>query len=122
LAIERGSKEFLQDNADLEVSADTMDVFLDGDWITWTDEQDFETIEMTSFDGLALKGYYLPAKEPTDKTVVFAHGYLGHALDMGIFAEYYYEELGYNIFTPDLRGHGESEGDYYGFGWHDRID
>src|SRR5699024_9481523 len=27
-----------------------------------------------------------------------------------------------NLFTPDLRGHGESGGDYYGFGWHDRLD
>src|SRR5699024_5555889 len=25
-------------------------------------------------------------------------------------------------FTPDLRGHGDSEGEYYGFGWHDRLD
>ena len=87
-----------------------------------TDQQDFETLEMTSFDGLELKGYYLPAKKPTNKTVIFAHGYLGNAFDMGLFGEYYYEELGYNIFTPDLRGHGKSEGDYYGFGWHDRID
>jgi fermentation-respiration switch protein FrsA (DUF1100 family) len=122
LAIERGPKDFLQGNDDLEVSAETLDVFLQGDWITWTDEQDFKNLELTSFDGLTLKGYYLPAKNPTNKTVIFAHGYLGHAFDMGIFGEYYYEELGYNIFMPDLRGHGASEGDYYGFGWHDRID
>src|SRR5699024_5554096 len=79
-------------------------------------------IDLTSFDGLDLKGYYLPQDEPTNKTVIFAHGYLGRASDMGIFGEYYYDELGYNIFTPDLRGHGDSEGDYYGFGWHDRLD
>src|SRR5699024_5837152 len=121
LAIERGPKEFLQDNQDLEVSSDTMDEFLEGDWISWIEDQPFETIDMTSFDGLDLKGYYLPQDEPTNKTVIFAHGYLGRASDMGIFGEYYYEELGYNIFTPDLRGHGDSEGDYYGFGWHDRI-
>lgn len=122
LAIKRGPKDFLQGNEDLEVSAEAMDEFLDGDWITWTNEQPFEEIEMTSFDGLTLKGYYLPAQHPTTKTVVFAHGYLGHALDMGLFGQFYYEELGYNIFTPDLRGHGKSEGDYYGFGWHDRLD
>lgn len=122
LAIERGPKEFLQDNQDLEVSSDTMDEFLEGDWISWTEDQPFETIDMTSFDGLDLKGYYLPQDEPTNKTVIFAHGYLGRASDMGIFGEYYYDELGYNIFMPDLRGHGDSEGEYYGFGWHDRLD
>ena len=122
LAIKRGPKDFLQGNEDLEVSAETLDEFLEGDWISWMREQPFESVEMTSFDGLKLKGYYLPAKEPTNKTVIFAHGYLGNAFDMGLFGEYYYENLGYNVFTPDLRGHGQSEGDYYGFGWHDRQD
>lgn len=122
LAIQRGPKDFLQGNEDLEVSAEAMDEFLDGDWITWTNEQPFETVKMTSYDGLDLQGYFLPAKNPTNKTVVFAHGYLGHGFDMGLFGEYYYEQLGYNLFTPDLRGHGQSGGDYYGFGWHDRLD
>src|SRR5690625_5525246 len=77
LAIARNVKDFLQGNSDLEVSAEAMDVFLEGDWRTWVDEQEFEHWELTSFDHLKLKGYYLPAKEPTNKTVVFAHGYLG---------------------------------------------
>src|SRR5699024_4642217 len=85
-------------------------------------DQPFATIDMTSFDGPDLKGYYLPQDEPTNKTVIFAHGYLGRASDMGSFGAYYYDELGYDIFTPDLRGHGDSEGEYYGFGWHDRLD
>lgn len=122
LAIERNVKDFLQGNADLEVSAEAMDVFLDGDWRTWVREQNFEQWEMVSDDDLALQGYFLEAKEPTNKVVVTAHGYLGRASDMGLFGEYYYEELGYHFFTADLRGHGESEGDYIGFGWHDRLD
>ncbi len=122
LVIKRGPKDFLQGNEDLEVSAETMDVFLEGDWIDWTNNQNFETMEMASFDGLSLRGYYLEAEKPTNRTVVFAHGYLGHAFDMGLFGEYYYEQLGFNMFTPDLRGHGASGGDYYGFGWHDRLD
>src|SRR5699024_8500312 len=73
-------------------------------------------------DGLDLKGYYLPQDEPTNKTVIFAHGYLGRASDMGIFVEYYYVEFGYIIFTPDLRGHGDSEVEYYCLGWLDRLD
>ncbi|WP_240508089.1 alpha/beta hydrolase [Virgibacillus indicus] len=122
LAIERNVKDFLVGNSDLEVSAEAMDVFIDGDWREWVDNQDFEQWEMESYDGLKLQGYYLEAKEPTDKTVVLAHGYLGRARDMGLYGQYYYEELGYNIFTADLRGHGQSEGEYIGFGWHDRLD
>lgn len=122
LAIKRGPKEFLQNNADLEVADETMDLFLNGDWITWVNEQPFEQLSLTSKDGLALSGYYLPAKKPTNKLVILTHGYLGHAKQMGLFGQYYYEELGYDLFLPDARGHGKSEGSYYGFGWHDRLD
>ncbi|MEN2767792.1 alpha/beta hydrolase [Ornithinibacillus xuwenensis] len=122
LAIKTGPKEFLQGNKDLEVSAETMDVLLEGSWRDWVANQDFERIEMTSRDGLTLQGYFLEAEEPTNKLVVAAHGYLGRGSDMGLFGQYYYEELGYNFFTADARGHGRSEGDYIGFGWPDRLD
>lgn len=122
LVIERGPKDFLQGNEDLEVSSETLEYFLEGDWIKWTEEQPFTTLNVTAFDRTPLQGYYLKAKEPTNKMVIFAHGYLGHAFDMGLFGEYYYEQLGYHIFTPDLRGHGASGGHYIGFGWHDRLD
>lgn len=122
LAIDRNQKDFLQGNSDLEVSAEAMEVFMDGDWRTWVDNQKFEELEMNSFDGLTLKGYFLPVKKPTNKTVILAHGYLGKGKDMGLYAQYYYQELGYNVLMPDARGHGQSEGDYIGFGWHDRLD
>lgn len=122
LAIKKGPKPFLENNADLEVSDETMDRFLNGGWIDWVNDQPFEQLSLTSYDGLKLAGYYLPAKEPTDKLVILTHGYLGHAKQMGLFGEYYYEALGYNLFMPDARGHGKSEGTYYGFGWHDRLD
>ena len=122
LAIKRGPKEFLQNNADLEVSDQAMDLFINGAWIDWVNDQDFEQLTLTSHDGLKLSGYYLPASEPTDKLVILTHGYLGNAKQMGLFGQYYYNDLGYNIFMPDARGHGKSEGKYYGFGWHDRLD
>lgn len=122
LAVKRGPKDFLQNNADLEVSAETMDRFTKGDWIDWTNDQPFEQMTLQSRDGLALSGYYLPSKEPSNKLVILTHGYLGNAKQMGLFGEYYYEELGYSLFMPDARGHGKSGGNYYGFGWHDRLD
>ncbi|MUK88814.1 alpha/beta fold hydrolase [Ornithinibacillus sp. L9] len=122
LAISRGQKDFLQGNQDLEVSAEAMTAFTEGGWRKWVREQDFEELEMNSFDDLTLKGYLLEAKEPTNKLVIMAHGYLGSGSQMGLYGQYYYEELGYSFFTADARGHGNSEGDYYGFGWHDRLD
>jgi uncharacterized protein len=122
LAISRGQKDFLSGNKDLEVSAETMNVLLEGGWRDWVANQEFESIEMTSRDGLLLQGYFLEAKEPTNKLVIAAHGYLGRGSDMGLYGQYYYEELGYHFFTADSRGHGRSEGDYYGFGWPDRLD
>ncbi|SFB21275.1 hypothetical protein SAMN04488072_1103 [Lentibacillus halodurans] len=122
LAIDRNEKDFLQGNEDLEVSAETMEVLTDGNWRTWVDEQDFDEWTITSYDGIKLKGYFLEAEQPSNKVVVMAHGYLGNAMDMGLFGQYYYEEKGYNIFTADARGHGASDGDYIGFGWHDRKD
>ncbi|WP_163971186.1 alpha/beta hydrolase [Oceanobacillus halotolerans] len=122
LAIERGPKDFLNGNEDLEVSAEAMSEFTEGTWRDWVGEQDFDEWEITSYDDLTLKGYYLEAKEPTNKTVILAHGYLGNAKQMGLYGQHYYEELGYNLLMPDARGHGQSGGDYIGFGWHDRLD
>lgn len=122
LAIKRGPKDFLTGNADLKVSAETMEVFLNGDWRQWVNDQPYEEMKLTSRDGLELQGYFLEAKKPSNKLVILTHGYLGHAKQMGLYGQFYYEQLGYNIFMPNARGHGRSGGDYYGFGWPDRLD
>ncbi|MHA6259050.1 alpha/beta hydrolase [Sporosarcina sp. CAU 1771] len=122
LAIKRGPKEFLEKNADLEVAEETMELFLNGSWIDWVADQEFEQLALTSHDGLKLSGYYLQATKPTNKLVILTHGYLGHAKQMGLYGQHYYEDLDYNIFMPDARGHGRSEGTYYGFGWPERLD
>lgn len=122
LAVKRGPKEFLQGNADLEVSEKTLELYTNGHWKQWVADQEFESLSIMSRDGIKLSGYYLPAAKPTDKLVILTHGYLGHAKQMGLFGQYYHDELNYNIFMPNARGHGKSEGDYYGFGWPDRLD
>lgn len=66
----------------------------------------------------------LHAYEITNNSDIWAiviHGYCGQGQDMTYFAQEYYNR-GYNVLVVDLRGHGQSEGDYIGMGWHDRLD
>jgi len=90
--------------------------------IDWFNKHTYEEVGIISDDGLKLKGYYLNAKIPTSKTVILAHGYSSQGIFMGSYAKLYNEELGYNVLLPDDRGHGDSEGNYTGFGWLDRKD
>ncbi|WP_018212836.1 alpha/beta hydrolase [Desulfitobacterium hafniense] len=89
---------------------------------SWVESQPYEFWTVTSEDGLRLAGYYIPARIPTTRTVIIAHGYRSQALEMGEFAKFYSEKLGYNVLLPDARGYGTSEGDFIGFGWPDRKD
>lgn len=96
------------------------------EWITeqceaWLEVAQLEEVEMISEDGLTLKGYVIEAQEPTDKWAVVVHGYGGKKENMLDSACFFALE-GYNLFMPDLRGHGQSEGKYFGMGWLDRKD
>lgn len=86
----------------------------------WINVQKAEHYEKTSFDGLKLKATYVYNSDQTEtakrKIVLFSHGYGGTGLwDMSTFVDYY-SKKGYDMFFPDQRTHGESEGDYIGFG------
>ncbi|KAF1302933.1 alpha/beta hydrolase [Candidatus Enterococcus willemsii] len=87
----------------------------------YSDENHRERWQLTSDDGLKLSAIYLPAEKDTGKTAILAHGYMGNAETMGEYAKMYHD-FGYNVLVPDARGHGKSEGDYIGFGWHERKD
>ncbi|WP_081479599.1 alpha/beta hydrolase [Paucilactobacillus suebicus] len=64
---------------------------------------------------------YIPAAKKSNKTVLIAHGFNGSKEDMGAYA-YLFHELGYNVVARDARGQGQSQGDYIGYGWPDRLD
>lgn len=120
VAIARQPKEFLSASPDLPMDQYTELTMRNA---AWFEQQPFEKLEMMSHDGLLLRGYYLPARTPTPKTVLLAHGYMGSAQkDMVWLAKMYHEVFGYNVLMPDDRAHGESEGCYIGFGWLDRLD
>ncbi len=87
----------------------------------WFDEQQPERIEMTAYDGLNLVAQFMDNDADDQKAVILAHGFRNTGDDMGKLTKFYYER-GFDILLPDARGHGESEGDYIGYGWHDRLD
>ncbi|WMT38883.1 alpha/beta hydrolase [Paenibacillus sp. D2_2] len=123
VAIARTTKEFLNDNPDLQSSElpEAANVFIN-EAREWWNSQNFEYWEMDSDDGIHLQAYYLAACEHSDKTAIIAHGYTGNAIEMSSFAKLYYEQLGYNVLLPDGRAHGRSGGKYIGFGWPERKD
>jgi hypothetical protein len=81
---------------------------------------EFENVSFKSLDGLNLKGWYIPSSG-SNKLVVFNHFMLGNKAgavphkDWGNVAVDFmpiYKHLvdaGYNVFTYDLRNHGESD-------------
>lgn len=75
-----------------------------------------------SYDGTLLSGYLYKSQRETKITVILIHGYkLTHREMLG-FADFYVNTCGFNVLTPDLRGHGESGGEYISFGVKDRED
>ncbi|GAF20909.1 hypothetical protein JCM19047_573 [Bacillus sp. JCM 19047] len=87
----------------------------------WLATKEVERIEQQTYDGLTLYGRYITNEEQTGKLALLLHGYRGGSSEMGLAGELY-EEEGFDLFLPDARAHGESEGDYIGFGWLERQD
>ena len=52
---------------------------------------------------------------------IIIHGYMSQGDEMIEYTKQF-NKKGYNVLLLDLRGHGTSEGDYVGMGWHDRLD
>ena len=74
-----------------------------------------------SFDGTKLAGYFYHNSNANTMAIVI-HGYGMTHEEMRGIADIYFNEFGYSVLLPDLRGHGASGGKYIGFGWHDRLD
>ena len=87
----------------------------------WMEKQKMEDIYVTSRDGLRLHAYYIPAAEKSDKLVLVHHGFTSAAKHNSVHAKFFHE-MGYEVILLDLRAHGESEGQYVGFGILDRFD
>lgn len=95
--------------------------------------QPHSDVSLTSFDGLRLHAAYFPAIHPenaaadsesvaANKLVICFHGYTGEGVSNHAAIADYYLKHGYAMLLPDARAHGESEGEYIGFGCLDRQD
>lgn len=81
----------------------------------------YDDLFIISKDNLKLHNYVLKNKTLSNKWVITVHGYTSQGKYMASYAQKFYE-MGFNVIIPDLRGHGQSEGNYIGMGWDDRID
>ncbi|GAB3805931.1 alpha/beta hydrolase [Virgibacillus kimchii] len=118
--IQRGTEvELHREDTDTEASPE--DQALMEELNRWFDEQETERIEMTSYDDLNLSSGFIENDSDERRAVILVHGFRNTGENMGQLTRLYYDR-GFDILFPDARGHGESEGDYIGYGWHDRLD
>lgn len=101
-----------EDENELEVQEDV-------DWLL--KNSNYEDKYISSYDNLKLHSYQVINENKNNKWAIVVHGYTSEGKLVSSKAKHLYE-MGYNILVPNLRGHGKSEGDYIGMGWHDRLD
>lgn len=87
----------------------------------WMLEQAHRDVWIHSQDGLRLHATYFPGREGK-KAVICFHGYTSRGMDDYVGLSDYYLKRGYRMLLVDQRAHGESEGEYIGFGCLDRQD
>ena len=84
-------------------------------------EQPHKDVYIQSKDNLKLHAAFFP--QGNKKRVVIAfHGYTSQGMSDYIGLSDYYMKNGYSMLLPDARAHGQSEGEYVGFGCLDRWD
>ncbi|WP_033542851.1 alpha/beta hydrolase [Planococcus sp. CAU13] len=120
-AVQRGNEVELHSEEEIPVTINPDNEQIIEEAAQWYKEQEFEKVSIHTYDDLTLEGDFLKNEDSEGKSVILAHGFRGNREDMGDFVRFYYDQ-GFDVLIPDARGHGGSEGDYIGFGWHERLD
>ena len=87
--------------------------------------QEHKDVHQIAFDGLKLHATYFPSIDKNvekKKVAICFHGYTSQGMSDYIGLSDYYLKRGYAMLLPDARAHGQSEGEYIGFGCLDRKD
>lgn len=87
----------------------------------WLETVNGKKLKTITHDGYTLYSQTFLQPETSHKWVVLLHGYTGWKEALYPMAYEYYQQ-GYQILCPDMRCSGESEGDFIGMGYTDRID
>lgn len=82
---------------------------------------DVEKIEIQSEDGLKLRGYFYKNDLDTNKLMIIHHGYTANHYICIQYMKMFLDE-GFNILLVDARSHGDSEGEYASYGYHEVRD
>lgn len=87
----------------------------------WLRDHGAQDVSIRSFDGLTLRGQWVPA-ENSFATIILVHGYHSHHIQD--FSAIYglYHSIGLNLLLIRQRAHGESGGRYITFGVKERRD
>jgi uncharacterized protein len=78
-------------------------------------------VSFSSRDGILLRGWFIPAQGVARGTVILAHGIDGNRSDMLPRASFLVRDH-YDTLLVDLRGHGESGGNYAAPGYLEALD
>ena len=81
----------------------------------------FKEATIQAVDGLILWAAVVPGHSGSHRWAICMHGYHDTYESMGAIAKHY-SNLGWHVLMPDQRGHGQSEGDYVGWGYDERLD
>lgn len=114
-AIVRGEKDFLSAS---DASGSQGSAYSKWEFVA----DDPTMLNQKSKEGLNLvAAHFKQPQTAKPKLAVLSHGYGSDGEHMQDFGELFYEQ-GYDLLVPDARAHGQSEGEYIGFGWPDRLD
>ena len=84
-------------------------------------EKSWQDVELPSRFGYTLKGTFIPNPEPTEKTLIFLHGFTENRI-VGLNYFRVYLNAGFNLLMFDSRSHGESGGDSVTWGVYEKQD
>jgi len=84
-------------------------------------EKQWQDVVISSRFGYPLKGTYIPNSQPTDKTLIFLHGFTENRL-AGLTYLNIYLDAGFNLLLIDSRAHGESGGSSVTWGNYEKYD
>jgi pimeloyl-ACP methyl ester carboxylesterase len=84
-------------------------------------QRSYEDVAFTTSDGMEIRGWFLPAKKPSERTLIICHGLGANRSNFLPYCEVG-DALQANVLMFDFRGHGDSDGFTVSFGYRERFD